>query len=99
VSIFREPWVLGIIILVAILLFAGPKLPGLARNLGQSMRIIKSEVKEMKNDGKEDKPAATPEAPVAATPEAPVEGKIVNNPTQPGSASGDGTGTGTGAQS
>ena len=85
-SIFREPWVLGIIILVAILLFAGPKLPGLARNLGQSMRIIKSEVKEMKNDGKDEKPAAAPEAPV--------EGKIVNNPAQPGGTSGDGSGTG-----
>nr|WP_154606504.1 MULTISPECIES: Sec-independent protein translocase subunit TatA [Arthrobacter] len=82
---FREPWVLGIIILVAILLFAGPKLPSIARNLGQSMRIIKSEVKEMKNDGKEEKTAApTPDA------ESPVEGKIVNDPTKPGTT--DGTG-------
>ena len=80
-AIFREPWVLGIIILVAILLFAAPKLPGMARSLGQSMRIIKSEVKEMKNDGKEEKPAA---------PESPVEGKIVNDPTKPGAT--DGTG-------
>nr|WP_186760549.1 Sec-independent protein translocase subunit TatA [Arthrobacter alpinus] len=82
---FREPWVLGIIILVAILLFAGPKLPSIARNLGQSMRIIKSEVKEMKNDGKEEKTTAPkPDA------ESPVEGKIVNDPTKPGTT--DGTG-------
>ncbi|WP_104091567.1 Sec-independent protein translocase subunit TatA [Arthrobacter sp. GMC3] len=86
-AIFREPWVLGIIILVAILLFAGPKLPSIARNLGQSMRIIKSEVKEMKNDGKEEKTAAA--APDA---EAPVEGKIVNDPTKSGTT--DSTGTG-----
>ena len=104
-AIFREPWVLGIIIIVAILLFAAPKLPGMARSLGQSMRIIKSEVKEMKNDGKDEKasPAPTasaaPQAPTApAAPEAPFEGKIVNNPAQ-GNATGEGTGTGTGAQS
>jgi len=87
VAIFREPWVLGIIILVAILLFAGPKLPSIARNLGQSMRIIKSEVKEMKNDGKEEKTAAP-----ATDAEAPVEGKIVNDPTKTGNT--DSTGTG-----
>ena len=94
--LFESPWAITIIIIVVLLLFAAPKLPGMARSLGQSMRIIKSEVKEMKNDGKDDKPAAAPTAPAA--PEAPFEGKIVNNPTQ-GNASGDGTGTGTGAQS
>ncbi|MBP2414639.1 sec-independent protein translocase protein TatA [Arthrobacter stackebrandtii] len=87
---------------MAILLFAAPKLPGMARSLGQSMRIIKSEVKEMKNDGKAEQASAAPTptpAPAASpAPEAPVEGKIVNDPTQ-GNASGEGTGTGTGAQS
>ncbi len=98
-AIFREPWVLGIIIIVAILLFAAPKLPGMARSLGQSMRIIKSEVKEMKNDGKEESASAAPKAtPDAAASDVPFEGKIVNDPTQ-GKAAGDGTGTGTGAQS
>nr|WP_129587403.1 Sec-independent protein translocase subunit TatA [Arthrobacter alpinus] len=101
---FREPWVLGIIIIVAILLFAAPKLPGMARSLGQSMRIIKSEVKEMKNDGKQESASAAPAAPAPTAPaapvapEPPVEGKIVNNPAQ-GNISGEGTGTGTGAQS
>jgi sec-independent protein translocase protein TatA len=47
-----------IIIVVALLLFASPKLPAMARSLGQSMRIIKSEVKEMKNDDQ----AAGPDA-------------------------------------
>ncbi|NVM96016.1 Sec-independent protein translocase subunit TatA [Arthrobacter wenxiniae] len=89
--IFENPAVIIVLIIVVVLLFAAPKLPGMARSLGQSMRIIKSEVKEMKNDGREDKPAPAPEAPV--------EGKIVNNPAQPGSTPGDGTGTGTGAQS
>lgn len=100
--LFESPWAITIIIIVVLLLFAAPKLPGMARSLGQSMRIIKSEVKEMKNDGKEEKPSAAPTATAApsatAAPEAPVEGKIVNNPVQ-GNAAGDGTGTGTGAQS
>jgi len=38
--------------IVALLPFAAPKLPALARSLGQSMRIIRSEVKEMKNDAR-----------------------------------------------
>jgi sec-independent protein translocase protein TatA len=107
--LFESPWAITIIIIVVLLLFAAPKLPGMARSLGQSMRIIKSEVKEMKNDGKTDVPApgasATPPAAPApaapmppAAPDVPFEGKIVNNPAQ-GNASGEGTGSGTGAQS
>lgn len=43
-------WPLVIIIILALLLFAAPKLPAMARNLGQSMRILKSEVKQMRTD-------------------------------------------------
>ena len=42
--LFESPWPILIIIIVALLLFAAPKLPGMARSLGQSMRILKSEV-------------------------------------------------------
>ena len=35
---------------VVVLLFGAPKLPGLARSVGQSMRIFKSEVKTMKDE-------------------------------------------------
>ena len=38
-------WTGLILILVVILLFAAPKLPGLARSLGQSMTIFKKEVR------------------------------------------------------
>ena len=79
--LFDGPWPIVIIIVVALLLFAAPKLPAMARSLGQSMRIIKSEVKEMKNDGKPDNTDAS----------GPVEGTIVNHPkAKPGEPT-DGT--------
>lgn len=39
-----------IIALVIIVLFGAAKLPTLARSLGRSARILKSEMREMKND-------------------------------------------------
>ncbi len=46
--LFDGPWPIVIIIVVALLLFAAPKLPMMARSLGQSVRILRSEVKEIK---------------------------------------------------
>ncbi len=100
-KLFENPWVVLIIIIVVVLLFAAPKLPGMARSLGQSMRIIKSEVKEMKNDGRSENTASPTGAPNTAA-EPPVEGRIVNNPPQSGApqsgsrGTGDGTTPGTG---
>jgi sec-independent protein translocase protein TatA len=80
-KLFDGPWPIVIIIIVALLLFAAPKLPAMARSLGQSMRIIKSEVKEMKNDGKTESTDAT----------GPMEGRVVNHPqAKPGEPT-DGT--------
>ena len=47
-----QPWHWVIVIAVFVLLFGAKKLPDAARSLGQSMRIFKSEVKEMKSDPK-----------------------------------------------
>lgn len=58
-ALFREPWVIGLIVILVVLLFAGPKLPGLAKSLGQSMRIFRKEVKQMKD---ENAPEATTSA-------------------------------------
>lgn len=53
-GLFRNPAALVILLLLVILLFGAGKLPGLAKNLGQSMRIFKSEVEEMTHkDGKD----------------------------------------------
>ncbi|MCC9204727.1 Sec-independent protein translocase subunit TatA [Arthrobacter sp. zg-Y769] len=63
-----EGWQIIVIVVLAILLFGAPKLPGLARSLGQSLRIFKSEVRQMKDESPSSTPAATD----------PVEGKVVH---------------------
>ncbi|MFG2831694.1 Sec-independent protein translocase subunit TatA [Streptomyces sp. NPDC048434] len=45
-----EPWHLILIIAVLVLLFGSKKLPDMARGLGRSMRILKSEAKALKGD-------------------------------------------------
>lgn len=47
-----------VILVIVLLLFGAPKLPGLARSLGQSMRIFRSEVKTMKDENGDDVPPA-----------------------------------------
>ena len=44
-------WTGLILLLVVILLFAAPKLPQLARSLGQSMTIFKKEIKNKDAEG------------------------------------------------
>ncbi|TFD57202.1 twin-arginine translocase TatA/TatE family subunit [Cryobacterium suzukii] len=43
-------WHFLIILVVILLLFGAPKLPGLARSLGQSMKIFKSEITPERTD-------------------------------------------------
>ena len=72
-----QPWHWLIVIAVFVLLFGAKKLPDAARSLGQSMRIFKSEVKEMKTDSK-------PEAPAQPLPDAgkatPIASERVDTP-------------------
>ncbi|MGH1523125.1 Sec-independent protein translocase subunit TatA [Leifsonia sp. L25] len=63
-------WHLLIILAVILLLFGAPKLPALAKSIGQSMRIFKGEVDEMKKDGKDDS-ATTDASTTAPTTSAP----------------------------
>ncbi|MBG6184411.1 sec-independent protein translocase protein TatA [Arthrobacter sp. CAN_A214] len=70
-----EGWTIVVVIVIAILLFGAPKLPGLARSVGQSLRIFKSEVKQMKDENKSDDGA-----------EPTVEGRIVDHTPSPGTA-------------
>jgi TatA/E family protein of Tat protein translocase len=46
----REPSHILLLLIVVVLLFGAKRLPDSARSLGKSMRIFKSEMKEMKAD-------------------------------------------------
>ncbi|MGW1890884.1 Sec-independent protein translocase subunit TatA [Streptomyces sp. NPDC002004] len=49
-----------LILIVVVLLFGAKKLPDMARALGKSARILKSEAKAMKGDGQQTAPADPP---------------------------------------
>ncbi len=81
-----QPSHLLILALLLAVLFGWKRLPDMARSLGRSMRIFKSEVSEMKNDGSTPRPSpaasdtvtgdvmaprSTPTAAPTATPTAP----------------------------
>ncbi len=51
-----------LIVLVVLLLFGARRLPDLARSVGRSLKIFKSEVKDLRDD---DRPATTPTTPLA----------------------------------
>ena len=83
-NFFDGPHLLVIAVLV-ILLFGWKRLPDAARSVGRSMRILKSEVNEMKNEGRSTPSAASSdtvrgETVPDATPQAP---HPAGEPTQP----------------
>jgi sec-independent protein translocase protein TatA len=49
-DLFDSPWKIAIIAVVLIVLFGSKKLPHAARSLGQSMRILKTEVSSLHED-------------------------------------------------
>ncbi|MCD7101892.1 Sec-independent protein translocase subunit TatA [Pseudoclavibacter sp. 13-3] len=83
-----KPWQIIIIVLVILLLFGAPKLPGLAKSLGQSMRIFRKEVKGLEADKAADSaPVQQPvqaqqPAPVASE-QPPVQAPVQQEATQP----------------
>lgn len=56
-------WHFLIILFIILLLFGAPKLPGLAKSLGQSMKILKKEVRDVTDDeGSSEKSTGTSQA-------------------------------------
>lgn len=50
-DLFDSPWKILIIAVVVLVLFGSRKLPDAARSLGRSMRILKSEIQDLHEDG------------------------------------------------
>jgi sec-independent protein translocase protein TatA len=72
-DLFDSPWKILIVAVVLIVLFGSAKLPVAARSLGKSMRILKTEVKGLHEDGTESgsaapAPAGTQQLPTAQQP-------------------------------
>jgi sec-independent protein translocase protein TatA len=77
-DLFDSPWKIAIIALLIIVLFGSKKLPGAAKSLGQSMRILKKEVTKLHDDDDDETAAsgttaqaAFPAAELTAAPAAP----------------------------
>jgi len=70
-AFLREPtaW---IVILVVILLFGAKRLPDVARGVGRSLRIFKSETEGMRGDSAAQQDAAMPAQSIAAPVSAPI---------------------------
>ena len=79
-DLFDSPWKILIVAVVLIVLFGSKKLPHAARSLGQSMRILKSEVQGLHED--EPHRATPPGSPV--TPGTPAHGRARTSAGQAG---------------
>lgn len=61
-DLFDSWWKVLILAILVLVLFGGKKLPGAAKSLGQSMRILKKEINKMHDDDDEDEAAPAPKA-------------------------------------
>jgi len=77
-----SPWHWAILIFVIVLLFGSKRLPDAARSLGKSMRIFKSEVKELQAEHKSDSAVIPVQPPVQVQSER-VEAPIVQPQPSP----------------
>lgn len=75
-----------ILLVVIILIFGAPKLPGIARNIGKSLKVFKSEVEDLRGEKPaEDQDAERPAKPITPTSSAPTVDDVTRtaeaNPT------------------
>lgn len=50
-----EGWHFIVLAVIVLLVWGGPKLPGMAKNLGESMRVFRKEMKTMGDEKARDK--------------------------------------------
>ncbi|MEJ5915635.1 Sec-independent protein translocase subunit TatA [Pseudokineococcus sp. 1T1Z-3] len=75
-----EPWHLLVLLLVVLIIFGAKRLPDVARSVGKSMRIMKTEVKSLRDDDS-DEPSPSPGSTGTsspAEPPRPLEGRAVD---------------------
>lgn len=62
-----QPWHWIVLLVVVLLLFGSSRLPGLAKSVGQSMKIFKKEVKDLREDRSDADGNAADNAPGGST--------------------------------
>ena len=65
-----------VLLVLVLLVFGSSKLPDIARSVGQSMKVFKKEIKELRDEDDDKKPAAQIQQPQ--------EGTYYTEPTQSG---------------
>ena len=65
-----------VLLVLVLLIFGSSKLPDIARSVGQSMKVFKKEIKELRDEDDDKKPAAQIQQPQ--------EGTYYTEPTQSG---------------
>lgn len=85
-----QPWHWIVLIAIILLLFGSTRLPGLAKSVGQSMKIFKKEISELRDDDKDkDKAAGGTAERAEGTPgstTAGERGSTISEPYTPGGA-------------
>ncbi len=74
-----------ILLLVLIIIFGASKLPDIARNIGKSAKVLKSELSDLSEDGSNKQVTAGPQNPqIPATPSspAPTQNNVQNSSPQ-----------------
>ncbi|PFG20765.1 Sec-independent protein translocase subunit TatA [Serinibacter salmoneus] len=73
-----------VIVVILVLIFGAAKLPNIARNVGKSMKVMKEEIKDLREDDKQD--SSTSGAQDAPTNDAPTSEKPPSQPSDQSSA-------------
>lgn len=81
-NILDHPLNLLIVLAIVLVVFGANKLPGVAKSVGQSLKIFKSEVKDLR----EDDPSRTTVVDPVATPQTPPAASTPQSPTGDGRA-------------
>ena len=71
-----QTWHIVVLLIVILLVFGSNRLPDMAKSVGQSMKVFKKEVKELRDEDEGKQPPAQIHQPQ--------EGTYYTQPTQPG---------------
>ncbi|MDO5721149.1 MAG: Sec-independent protein translocase subunit TatA [Actinomycetaceae bacterium] len=72
-----KPWHIVIVLIVLVILFGANRLPNIAKNVGQSAKVLKKEMRELTEDQNDTKAAEETVVPPAVPS---VDPEVTNNP-------------------